>query len=97
VARTVRRRRRVAIFSVTKTSFIIVAANIKATIAVRSWLSCDIRFHGAQAPRLALAVLLGAAGLKLLAGHLLAIPPAALLIVVACAFGVGARSVAAHR
>jgi len=95
VARTVRRRRRVAIFSVTKTSFIIVAANIKATIAVRSWLSCDIRFHGAQAPRLALAVLLGGASLKL--GHLLAIPPAALLIVVACAFGVGARSVAAQR
>jgi predicted tellurium resistance membrane protein TerC len=71
----------VALLSVSKTTLVVAAATILATIAQRSWLYA-VRLETIEPPRKATAALLGLIGIKMLAHQHLHLPHSVWLVII---------------
>lgn len=80
------------VVALTTTTFIVVAANVLATIAVRSWLVSLERVHVLAYPRTALLVLIGAIAVKLFLQHHVQVSPAVMFVVLIGLLTYGVRS-----
>lgn len=76
-----------AVVAVSKTTFIVVAANVFATIGLRGWCLMLGTVENVRPPRFALAALLAAGAFKLLAGHHVHVPHVVALAVIVALTG----------
>lgn len=76
-----------AVVAVSKTTFIVVAANVFATIALRGWFLMLGTVENVRPPRFAIAVLLAAIAFKLLAVHHMHVPHVVALAVIVAIIG----------
>jgi tellurite resistance protein TerC len=87
-----------AVVAVSKTTFIVVAANVFATIALRGWFLMLGTVENVRPPRFAIAALLAVIAFKLLAGDHMHVPHVVALAVIVAIIGAAvAESLSATR
>jgi predicted tellurium resistance membrane protein TerC len=77
------------VVSASRTTFIVVTSSILATFALRSWLFMIDTIKNLRFPRVAIAILLGVIGLKMIAQQHAYVPHAVWLATIAGILGIG--------